>query len=498
MATTKTNRAVIWPTYHAKRQKELYVVTFSDFVGRPAFLERKAAAIKSGGFYMRAWQDEPGGFAFETADAAMAFAAYYAGDIEQIDAAPTDRPARAARPAGDADRPAKQADRPADDGRAIARAVRFREMAAKLRTNAAKLRERPSRLNTPRQNKQFNERLYSADCDENTAAALEALADAWQAGQVPPLLRNLTNKKAIAPLVSCWRDYGSAGYYGVIWDRHRYDATTPEAKALQSLISDRPASQASQAAAEDKQVRELRALSIPGYFPTPPETVESMITRAGIHPNGRPVSILEPSAGDGAIIRALVDRFADGVRVSAVEASPDLRAHLESTTPARVLDACDFLELSADGPAGRLAFDRVLMNPPFERGQDCEHVRHAYDMLADGGKLVAIMSPAFEFRTCEPFKSFRRWITDEAAAGWAAVENLPDGWAKASGTGTAGRLVTIHKPPIEDREAAEDEDAGAADPQPWDGEPEPEPAEDEDAEPVQHSGVADTPALFSA
>ena len=46
----------------------------------------------------------------------------------------------------------------------------------------------------------------------------------------------------------------------------------------------------------------------------------------------------------------------------------------------------DFLVLN--GELGQ--FDRIVMNPPFERGADIEHIRHAYAKLSPGGRLVAI------------------------------------------------------------------------------------------------------------
>ena len=43
-------------------------------------------------------------------------------------------------------------------------------------------------------------------------------------------------------------------------------------------------------------------------------------------------------------------------------------------------------------------YDRIVMNPPFEAGQDIDHVRHAFQFLKDGGRLVSIMSPSPFFR----------------------------------------------------------------------------------------------------
>jgi hypothetical protein len=50
------------------------------------------------------------------------------------------------------------------------------------------------------------------------------------------------------------------------------------------------------------------------------------------------------------------------------------------------------------------------MNPPFEKGQDIEHVRHAYDQLKPGGRVVAIMSEGPFFRSDKKATEFRDWL----------------------------------------------------------------------------------------
>ena len=75
------------------------------------------------------------------------------------------------------------------------------------------------------------------------------------------------------------------------------------------------------------------------------------------------------------------------------------------------------------------------MNPPFERGQDREHVRHAYGFLNPGGRLVAVMSEGPFFRDRRADRAFRDWLD---ALG-AEVERLP------AGTGVQTRLVVLDR-----------------------------------------------------
>ena len=87
-------------------------------------------------------------------------------------------------------------------------------------------------------------------------------------------------------------------------------------------------------------------------------------------------------------------------------------------------------------------YDRVVMNPPFEDGQDIDHVRRAFDAnLKPGGKLVAIMSEGPFFRSDKKAQAFRQWLEENGGTS----ERLAPGTFKESGTGTATRLVTVEK-----------------------------------------------------
>jgi precorrin-6B methylase 2 len=116
------------------------------------------------------------------------------------------------------------------------------------------------------------------------------------------------------------------------------------------------------------------------YYPTPPEIADRVIELAGILDGDE---VLEPSAGTGGLTKRITDR----ARVWAVEVAPlhceVLRAHCHEVTCA------DFLECNATVIGG--PFDRIVMNPPFCSGQWRAHVDHAADMLAPGGRLVAVL-----------------------------------------------------------------------------------------------------------
>jgi methylase of polypeptide subunit release factors len=173
-----------------------------------------------------------------------------------------------------------------------------------------------------------------------------------------------------------------------------------------------------------------RTLLPEGFFPTPPALVEELLRHA--QPLHKGMRVLEPSAGNGAIARAL---RAAGVEPKLVELNDDLRAIL--VTDGFQLVGDDFLKFDQQG------WDRILMNPPFERGQDMEHVRHAYDLLADGGILAAITSEGPFFREDRKAAAFRDWLKSVGGSSHKNVEGAFKGAERSTGVQT--RIVVIRK-----------------------------------------------------
>ena len=145
-------------------------------------------------------------------------------------------------------------------------------------------------------------------------------------------------------------------------------------------------------------------------------------------------TVLEPSAGAGAIVWALIERKAI---VTAVEMDAQLAAKL----PLDRRICADFLTLSPDN-VPFAPFDAVAMNPPFTKGQDVAHVMHAFSFLKPGGKLVAIMSAGAEFRSDRKTSGFRELV----AAMDGTIERLPDDSFKESGTSVRTVVVEMVKP----------------------------------------------------
>ena len=80
-------------------------------------------------------------------------------------------------------------------------------------------------------------------------------------------------------------------------------------------------------------------------------------------------TVLEPSAGDGALLRAL-EQYVPRQQMWSIDIDPRNVELLQSQ--GYQADCMDFLELQ---PTGRL--DLVIMNPPYEDGQAEVHIIHA-------------------------------------------------------------------------------------------------------------------------
>jgi hypothetical protein len=191
---------------------------------------------------------------------------------------------------------------------------------------------------------------------------------------------------------------------------------------------------------EDTPAMKIRRLEdalvgtkIPGFFPTPFALALQVIELANIEPGMR---VLEPSAGKGDLADAAK---AAGAAVDVIEVSSTL---------------CDILRAKGYELAGRDIFsnrapvyDRIVMNPPFEAGADMAHVRHCFDeLLAPGGRLVAIVGESVFFRDGEKFTEFRAWMAEFLTND---PQPIRDGFVGAQAfrqTGVATRIIVLDKP----------------------------------------------------
>jgi hypothetical protein len=191
-----------------------------------------------------------------------------------------------------------------------------------------------------------------------------------------------------------------------------------------------------------------------GFYPTPDEASKTIIDMAGLYrEKGMPaLRILEPSAGTGNLARRCVRGYGEGHEsvsyhareriasepnlVDCVEVQANLASDLKAEGIYRKVYAQDFLTLQ---PVG--LYDRVVMNPPFDRERDIDHVMHALNFLADDGVLIAIMSAGTEFRETRKATAFRA-LMKKMNAHW---RDLPAGSFSSVGTNCNTIVLKVSK-----------------------------------------------------
>jgi len=163
-------------------------------------------------------------------------------------------------------------------------------------------------------------------------------------------------------------------------------------------------------------------------FYTPEDVAQRMAVLADVA--GK--TVLEPSAGTGRLVQACARAGARSVKC--IDIDPKMVAKLAAEMVGKLaadgltgVYCADFMECNPI-----LKYERIVMNPPFTRGQDIQHIRHALLFLKEGGRLVAIIGAGPKQR--EAFQnSCDEWI------------DLPAGTFAESGTNVATAIIVINK-----------------------------------------------------
>ena len=172
-----------------------------------------------------------------------------------------------------------------------------------------------------------------------------------------------------------------------------------------------------------------------GFFPTPDPVIAQLLDLA--EPLAG-LSLLEPSAGTGAIAHAAVSR---GAVVDAVELDHARAITIAEAGLVRHVRCADFLTVTEFDTG---MFDRVVMNPPFAGQSDIAHVRHALAFVRPGGLLVSVMSAGTLFRTNKAASDFR----DLIIAMGGRMQPLPAKSFTSAGTGIDTLIAVVPVGPL--------------------------------------------------
>lgn len=198
-----------------------------------------------------------------------------------------------------------------------------------------------------------------------------------------------------------------------------------------------------------------------GWYPTPTAIAarvaeacrQAMNPKRGLDVLQR--RVLEPSAGEGALLMALIRAGIAGSysRVTAFEIDNERAEYLERRLRGRFKDLTvvrsDFLQY--DVPIGKKGegygdfddrgYHLVVMNPPFDAGAAVKHILHAWTGVIPGGRLVAIA----------PSSTAIRELVDKHGG---MLEALPDNSFAKSDTGVSTVLLTLDKPSADSKPAS--------------------------------------------
>ena len=166
------------------------------------------------------------------------------------------------------------------------------------------------------------------------------------------------------------------------------------------------------------------------FFETPEALAVRLCDNAEITSDSH---VLEPSVGKGRIADEILKRKPKGMLC--VEKNTEMQKYLKDK-PYLVLNE-DFLDM----PEEMFVSDRIVMNPPFSKQQDIDHVRKAFQVLAPGGILVAVMSCSHTYRQNKKSVEFREFLVKNHAE----VEMLPEETFKESGTLVQACIVRLRK-----------------------------------------------------
>lgn len=185
------------------------------------------------------------------------------------------------------------------------------------------------------------------------------------------------------------------------------------------------------------------------FFGTPAPLADKLVEMAEIKDG---MTILEPSAGQGAIIKAIYKAFP---RIT--------KDHNDK--PCVTVDYCELMEtnntilseiLSKDKTwecrtsfwgedflkmEFRPKYERIIANPPFAKNQDIDHIRKMYECLKTGGILVSICSLHYRLSSNKKETDFRIWLQEVNAE----IIQIDRGAFKESGTTVGGVIIKIQK-----------------------------------------------------
>lgn len=166
------------------------------------------------------------------------------------------------------------------------------------------------------------------------------------------------------------------------------------------------------------------------FFATPSDLADKLVYLADLKQHD---TILEPSAGQGAIIKA-INKVCD-VTPDCFELMRENVIILNKSGLKFNLIGDDFFKHNGK------SYSKIIANPPFSKNQDIDHLKEMYECLARGGRLVCITSESWVYGSQKKQIEFKNWLDDVKAE----IIDIERGSFKKSGTMVGGKIVIINK-----------------------------------------------------
>jgi type I restriction-modification system DNA methylase subunit len=165
------------------------------------------------------------------------------------------------------------------------------------------------------------------------------------------------------------------------------------------------------------------------FFATPAEIADWLVELADIQPDD---TILEPSAGQGAIYEAIKRKHSEA-KVTCVEIMEQNSLILSKKKITHYFQ--DFLTSECT-----FNFDKIIANPPFSKNQDIYHIYKMVECCKSGGRIVSVSSTHWELSQNKKETEFREFLKGMKAD----IHYIAPGQFKESGTMVGACVIVLN------------------------------------------------------
>ncbi len=146
------------------------------------------------------------------------------------------------------------------------------------------------------------------------------------------------------------------------------------------------------------------------------------------------LKLLEPSAGEGALIDMAANHIAQKLEITSVELNKD-KCELLKNNGFNPIHG-DFLTTEFD-----TKFNLIIAAPPFKNNVDVHHIEKMYSLLEKQGVIVSLTTPYWVINNEEHQVKFREFLKDKKAK----FEMLPDNTFTEKGKTVPTMILTLIK-----------------------------------------------------